>query len=61
MTDDTQKMDRDEALEKARTIWQLGKELETSGHRDLEARAAEIRSMAHYMLYDLDAGVEDER
>jgi hypothetical protein len=54
-------MDRDEAMEHVRTIWSLSRELERSGYRDLQSRAAEIRSMAHFMLYDADAGIEEDR
>ncbi|HVW43952.1 MAG TPA: hypothetical protein VHC18_21640 [Amycolatopsis sp.] len=57
----TPAMDREEAMARVRTIWALSRELERSGHRDLQPRAAEIRSMAHYMLYDDDAGVEEDR
>lgn len=52
---------RDEAMDKVRAIWKLAHEVEQSGFHDLEPRAAEVRSMAHYMLYDVDAGIEEDR
>ena len=52
---------RDEAMAKVRAIWKLALEVEQSGFRDLVPRAAEVRSMAHYMLYDVDAGIEEDR
>lgn len=52
---------REAAFEKVRTIWRLASEVEKSGYRDLELRASEIRSMAHFMLYDADAGIEEDR
>lgn len=58
MTEDSIRAD---AMEKVRTIWRLSGEVAASGERDLELRAAEIRAMAHYMLYDADAGIEEDR
>lgn len=53
--------DREAAIESVRTIWVLSGQLERSGYRDLAPRAAEIHAMSHYMLYDADAGVEEDR
>lgn len=52
---------RREAMDKVRQIWRLSRELEHSGYHDLEPRAAEIRSMSHFMLYDDDGGIEEDR
>ena len=53
--------ERREAMDKVRQIWHLSRELEASGFHDLAPRAAEIRAMSHFMLYDDDGGVEDDR
>ncbi|MCW2692193.1 MAG: hypothetical protein JWM67_797 [Mycobacterium sp.] len=52
---------RAEAMADVRTIWRLATRLATSGHLDLEGRAAEVAAMAHYMLYDEDAGIDEDR
>jgi hypothetical protein len=52
---------RAEAMEKVRAIWRLSRQLESSGYLDLEGRAAQITAMAHYMLYDDDAGIAELR
>lgn len=54
-------LSRAEAMDAVRTIWRLSTQLENCGQLDLEGRAAEIAAMAHYMLYDDDAGVEEFR
>ena len=54
-------MSRDEAMDAVRTIWRLSSRLEKSGYLDLEGRAAEITAMAHYLLYDADAGIDEDR
>jgi hypothetical protein len=54
-------LSRAEAMDAVRTIWRLSRQLENSGYRDLEMRAAEITAMAHYMLYDDDAGADELR
>lgn len=54
-------LDRETALESVREIWRLGRVVAASGHRDLAPRAAEITAMAHFMLYDVDGGVEEDR
>jgi hypothetical protein len=57
----TEPMDRAEAMDAARTIWRLSRQLETCGFRDLEPRAAEVCAIAHFMLYDDDAGIVELR
>jgi hypothetical protein len=52
---------REEAGELLRQIWLAATRLSESGHRDLVNRAAEVRAMAHFMLYDFDGGVEEDR
>lgn len=54
-------LDRDAALDAVREIWRLARAVAATEHRDLAPRAAEITAMAHFMLYDADGGVEDDR
>jgi hypothetical protein len=54
-------MSRSEAMDAARTIWRLSQQLATCGFRDLEPRAAEVCAIAHFMLYDDDAGIVELR
>jgi hypothetical protein len=54
-------LSRDEAGELLRQIWLAARRLSGSGHRDLVNRAAEVQAMAHFMLYDFDGGVEEDR
>jgi hypothetical protein len=54
-------LSRAEAMDAVRTIWRLSTRLENCGQLDLEGRAGEIAAMAHYMLYDDDAGIEELR
>jgi hypothetical protein len=56
-----QPVDRETAMADLRTIWRLSARLEQSEFHDLAPRAAEIKAMAHYMLYDADAGIEEDR
>jgi hypothetical protein len=56
-----QGLSRTEAMDMVRTIWRLSSQLQSSGYLDLESRAAEIAAMAHYMLYDADAGLDELR
>ena len=52
---------RAEAMDAVRAIWRLSSQLTGCGYRDLENRAAQIAAIAHYMLYDDDAGLEELR
>jgi hypothetical protein len=47
-------MDRSQALSKCLEIQDLAAELEVCGFADLEARASEVRAIAHYMADDGD-------
>lgn len=49
---------REEVFENIREIKRLAAVAAASGFRDIAPRAAEIEAMAHYMLYDVDAGLE---
>jgi hypothetical protein len=52
---------RAEAMDAVREIWRLSTRLATSEYLDLAGRAAQIAAMAHYMLYDDDAGIDEFR
>lgn len=54
-------LSRDQAGELLREIWTAASRLADSGHRDLVNRAAEVKAMAHFMLYDFDGGIEADR
>ncbi|KBZ60992.1 hypothetical protein QRB36_05240 [Mycobacterium marseillense] len=54
-------LSRDEAGALLREIWLAASRLSESGHRDLVHRAAEVKAMTHFMLYDFDGGVEADR
>lgn len=56
----SEEAERAAAMNSVRQIWALSGEIERSGYRDLAPRAAEIHAMAHYMLYDVDGGLEEE-
>ena len=54
-------LSRDQAGQLLREIWTAASRLADSGHRDLVNRAAEVKAMAHFMLYDFDGGMGDDR
>ena len=56
-----EQLTREEAHQLLVRIWESASRLADSGHWDLVNRAAEVKAMAHYMLYDFDAGVEADR
>jgi hypothetical protein len=60
-TPDDRELSREQAGQLLREIWKAASRLAGSGHRDLVNRAAEVKEMAHFMLYDFDGGVEDDR
>jgi hypothetical protein len=58
---DDGELSRDQAAELLREIWTAASRLADSGHRDLVNRAAEVKAMAHFMLYDFDGGIVADR
>jgi hypothetical protein len=58
---DDGELSRDQAGELLRVIWTAASRLADSGHRDLVNRAAEVKAMAHFMLYDFDGGMGADR
>lgn len=54
-------MTREEADQLITQIWKASRRLTESGLPNVVPRAREIEALAHFMLYDADGGIEDDR
>jgi hypothetical protein len=61
ISQDQPALDREAADELIRVIWHASVRLAGSGLPNLVPRAREIEALAHFMLYDADGGIEDDR
>jgi hypothetical protein len=58
---ENQPLGRDEVMDHLTTIWRLSGIVQESGFRDIDSRATEIHEIAHFLLYDDDGGIDEDR